>query len=285
MGFDYCEPEKKTTQLLCSVYMDLPHSYQAYLFATININQRKVDKSLAYDQFGYNVDDEERSGWAPDKLAVFFTRRLNLDPESPFYGRIKVAPLNAELLFPEGYIPDWQVSTACVVEGIVKLISQNSKADRDLLHKKVIGSRSRSQLPKDSSPMRGLYLAGQDEKLYHQIEDFFKVAKDNLWVSATQRSYIRKTVGIQALFDVLRSVVENTGRNPAVSETNSILGSSSGVDFSDPVFQASGKGRVLIRNTILLYADLIPSQALPDQDRKLYLDLLKKYPKPKNGGQ
>jgi DNA phosphorothioation-associated DGQHR protein 1 len=71
LGFDYCSAERRAMELLCAVYMDLPHAYQAYLFATININQRKVDKSLAYDQFGYNLDDEERTGWAPDKLAVF----------------------------------------------------------------------------------------------------------------------------------------------------------------------------------------------------------------------
>lgn len=59
LGFEYCSPERKAMNLLCAVYMDLPHSYQAYLFATININQRKVDKSLAYDQFGYNLDDED----------------------------------------------------------------------------------------------------------------------------------------------------------------------------------------------------------------------------------
>jgi len=167
LGFDYCDLEKKTMQLLCAVYMDLPHAYQAYLFATININQRKVNKSLAYDQFGYNFDDEEKDGWAPDKLAVFFTRKLNLDPKSPFHGRIKVAPMNADLLFPEGNPPDWQISTACVVEGIAKLISRNPKMDRDLLHKKTIGARSRIQLLKDSSPLRELYcpLQGKNHRL------------------------------------------------------------------------------------------------------------------------
>src|SRR5439155_5762480 len=48
LGFDYCSPDRKSMELLCSVYMDLPYPYQAYLFATININQRKVNKSLAY---------------------------------------------------------------------------------------------------------------------------------------------------------------------------------------------------------------------------------------------
>lgn len=81
LGFDYCEPHRKSMELLCAVYMDLPHPYQAYLFATININQRRVDKSLAYEQFGYNLDDEDRGSWAPDKLAVYFSRRLNLDPQ------------------------------------------------------------------------------------------------------------------------------------------------------------------------------------------------------------
>ena len=98
LGFNYCDPARNNMELLCAVYMDLPHAYQAYLFATININQRKVNKSLAYEQFGYNLDDEEREGWAPDKLAVYFTRRLNLDPQSPFWRHIKIAPINQELL-------------------------------------------------------------------------------------------------------------------------------------------------------------------------------------------
>jgi len=283
LGFDYCDLEKKTMQLLCAVYMDLPHAYQAYLFATININQRKVNKSLAYDQFGYNFDDEEKDGWAPDKLAVFFTRKLNLDPKSPFHGRIKVAPMNADLLFPEGNPPDWQISTACVVEGIAKLISRNPKMDRDLLHKKTIGARSRIQLLKDSSPLRELYLANQDDELYHRIMTFFIVAKKHLWASATLKSYIRKTVGIQALFDVFKIAVEKFGAAASISDLDSILSASSTVDFSDPVYQASGKGRVLIKNTVLLYADIISTEALPESDRKLYLDLLVKYPKSKNG--
>jgi len=283
LGFDYCDTERKSMELLCAVYMDLPHPYQAYLFATININQRKVDKSLAYEQFGYNLDDENRDGWAPDKLAVFFTRKLNLDPESPFHGRIKVAPMNAELLFPEGNLPDWQISTACVVEGIARLISRNPKTDRDLLHKKTIGARSRIQLPKDSSPLRELYIENQDDKLYHQITTFFIVAKKTLWASATLRSYIRKTVGIQALFDVFRLSVEKFGANASISDLESILGACSKVDFSDRAYQASGKGRVLIKNTVLLYADMISIEELPEADRKLYLDLLKKYPKSKNG--
>ena len=34
--------------LLCAVYLDLPFPYHAYLFATINFNQKKVDKSSCH---------------------------------------------------------------------------------------------------------------------------------------------------------------------------------------------------------------------------------------------
>lgn len=278
LGFDYCKPERKSMELLCSVYMDLPHAYQAYLFATININQRKVDKSLAYDQFGYNLDEERRDSWAPDKLAVYFGRKLNLDTESPFYGSIKVAPMNAESLFPEGSPSVWQISMACVVEGIAKLISQNPKKDRDLLHEKQPAQRSRSVLAPDNSPYRHLYLANDDDTLYQQIVTYFKVAQSKLWVQATERSYIRKTVGIQALFDVFRICVGRFGTPLSKDRVEKTLSPSSKVDFSDAAYQASGKGRVLVKNTLLLYAGLIELRDLPPGDASLYSEIQQKYP-------
>ena len=153
LGFDYCNEERRDMELLCAVYMDLPQQYQAYLFATINMNQRKVDKSLAYEQFGYNVDDESAEAWAPDKLAVFFTRRLNLDPKSPLYQHIKIAPLEADLVFEQGSEERWMISTACVVEGILSLISSKPKADRDMLHTREVQNRKRSSLRQDNAPL------------------------------------------------------------------------------------------------------------------------------------
>lgn len=278
LGFDYCNPERKAMELLCSIYMDLPYAYQAYLFATININQRKVDKSLAYDQFGYNLDEEQHDSWAPDKLAVYFGRKLNLDAESPFYGCIKVAPMNAESLFPEGSPSVWQVSMACLVEGIAKLISQNPKQDRDLLHVKPPSQRFRSILTTDSSPYRHLYLANEDDALYEQIVTFFKVAQTGLWAQAIARSYIRKTVGIQALFDVLRACVGSFGAPLSKDRIEKTLIPASKVDFSDAAFQASGKGRSRIKNTLLLYAGLVEPTDLPPADKTLYSELRQKYP-------
>ena len=255
LGFKYCDSERNNMELLCAVYMDLPHAYQAYLFATININQRKVNKSLAYEQFGYNLDDEERDSWAPDKLAVYFTRQLNLDPQSPFYRHIKIAPINEELLFAGDELVDWQVSTACVVEGIARLLSQNPKGDRDLLHQKPTNSRSRSALTQNMAPLRHLYLQGQDERIYNIVMGYFTAVKDRLWGIADNRSYIKKTVGVQALFDVLRNISkevlekEETEREELFIEKMERCKS---VNFADPFFQASGTGRSRIRNCLEL---------------------------------
>jgi DNA phosphorothioation-associated DGQHR protein 1 len=279
LGFDYCQPHRKTMELLCAVYMDLPHPYQAYLFATININQRKVDKSLAYEQFGYNLQDEDSSGWAPDKLAVYFARRLNLDPQSPFHGRIRVAPLNSELLFPGGEPPDWQVSTACVVEGTARLISQNPKRDRDLLHQKAMGARSRASLSEDDAPWRAQYLKQLDSEIYEGLVTFFTLAKRYYWDVAVPQSYIRKTIGIQGLFDFLRIWLARSDGRISEGELEPVLEASRRVSFADPVFQASGKGRVRVKNTLLLFGDLLTLDQISAADRDVYLGLLNRYPR------
>jgi DNA phosphorothioation-associated DGQHR protein 1 len=279
LGFDYCDVERKSMELLCAVYMDLPHPYQAYLFATININQRKVDKSLAYEQFGYNLDDENPDSWAPDKLSVYLTRKLNLDPQSPFYRRIRVAPLNAEVLFPGSENRGWIVSTACIVEGLARLISKNPKSDRNLLHQKPMIARSRSILADDGAPFRNLYLANRDEDIYTRTSRLFGFANSILWSSARASSYIHKTIGIQGLFDVYRACINRDGLDGAEEKTGAVFEASRVVDFSDSFYQASGKGRVRIKNTLLLYGGFTTANEIAGTDSPLYGDLLRKYPK------
>ncbi len=50
---------ERAMELLCVVFLELPTPYHAYVFATINFNQKKVDRSLAYELFGFDVDEDE----------------------------------------------------------------------------------------------------------------------------------------------------------------------------------------------------------------------------------
>ncbi|MAE21957.1 MAG: DNA phosphorothioation-associated DGQHR protein 1, partial [Pseudomonas sp.] len=66
-------------EILCSVYIDMPFPQQAEIFTSINYNQKKVDKSIAYELFGYDLDSSVVDEWSPDTLAVYFARILNND--------------------------------------------------------------------------------------------------------------------------------------------------------------------------------------------------------------
>ncbi len=271
LGFDFCEEKRKDMELICSVYVDLPHSYQAYLFATININQRKVDKSLAYEQFGYNLDEEKAVEWSPDKLAVFLTRKLNLKKNSPFAGHIKIAPIDdTGLLQANG---SWRVSTAAIVEGIMRLISRNPKKDREDLHSHSILSRNRALLPNDGAPWRRSYLNVEDDLIFDGIETYFQSAKEHLFSRAASSSYINKTIGIQALFDLLISFGALDSVDELKFRSDKIFSKVALVDFSHPFYQASGKGRVRVKNTLFFIAGIIDEMALPESDRLGYLEI------------
>ncbi|MBB3952979.1 DNA phosphorothioation-associated DGQHR protein 1 [Aureimonas jatrophae] len=245
---------RKEMDLICSVFMELSKPYQAQLFATINSTQKQVDKSLTYELFGYNIEEEAEDKWSPDKLAVFLTRRLNTQKESPLRGRISISPRRDQALSDLNASRDWHVSTATIVEGILRLISANPKRDTNAMLTSRIGTRSiLKDGSRDRTPMRSIYINGNDAVLYGVVLNFLKACDECFWQKASPSSFITKTVGIQALFDILRklapSVVEE--RKGKVSQFVEILDPASRINFSSVEFKnASGSGRSMIRRAI-----------------------------------
>ena len=142
-SFANATPDARATMnLLCSIFLDLPKPLQAQVFAIINSTQKRVDRSLTFELFGYNVSDEDEKYWTPDKLAVFFTRRLGTDDKSCLRGRIVVAPKRDRPLQNIASGADWRVSTAVVVDGILRLFSSNPKRDTNLMKKRDSQTRS-----------------------------------------------------------------------------------------------------------------------------------------------
>ncbi|WP_082482853.1 DGQHR domain-containing protein [Methylobacterium sp. Leaf123] len=241
--------------LLCSIYFDLPKPFQAQLFATINSTQKRVDKSLTYELFGYNVSDEAPESWTPEKLAVFLARRFNVQDNSPLNGRIMVAPKRGPDLDQLTRGVGWHVSTAVVVEGLMRLYSSNPKRDANAILASF--TKKRRVLSKgaiDRSPMRSYYLNSDDFSIYNTTLYFLDACQDIFWSRANDRSFITKTVGLQALFDVLRKLVSQ--RDFAIPKSKvyfvEILSPAEDLDFSKDEFRsASGSGRSAIRNAIL----------------------------------
>lgn len=247
--------ERLKMQLICSVFLGLPKPFQAQLFATINSTQKAVDKSQTYELFGYNLEDENPKEWSPDKLAVFIARRLGTDSESPLKGRVVIAAETDEELRALGADADWRVSTAVIVDGVLRLISSNPKRDTAAM---LEGNRKPravlSQGRVDRSVLRDLYLAGQDEVLYILTLNYLKACEAVFWGKAPKGSYITKTIGVQALLDILKLVAKkaNEDRDISVTRFEDLLMPAGNIDFAAAEFRnLSGAGRTTIKQAIV----------------------------------
>ncbi|WP_157543908.1 ParB N-terminal domain-containing protein [Mucilaginibacter paludis] len=280
-GLSYCLPVLLyLTEIPCSIFFDLPNSYQAFLFATVNGNQKRVDRSLALEQFGFNVDEEPRESWTPEKIAVYYSRRLNIK-DAPFHFHIRVAPRDDQYLVSTAVKSDWFVSTATVVDGIVDLISKNAKRDRvEMQQQCIFKGRNRKQLSKikDDSPLRVLYLKGDaehDELIYNIVIDFFEVMKNYVWIHCAPNSFITKTIGIQASFDFLKRILLKESATLDSINFTKWVKSFEKVDFSDTYFQQSSSvGRSRIRNLMLIANNLDNEQRIREEDRNKLNQLL-----------
>lgn len=253
-SFAHAKPQRLDMNLICSIFLDLPKPFQAYLFATINSTQKPVDKSLTYELFGYNVEEEEETYWSPDKLAVFFTRKLGTDEKSPLKGQIVIAPKKDAALARLAQGARWKVSTAVIVEGIMRLYTSNPKKDSTNLHEGLRRKRSELEgMRKDKSPLRDVYLSNNDAVIYAMALNYLIACEAVFWKDASEGSFITKTVGVQALFDILRTLVRDAydQRNVSVAYFSNKLQPAGSIDFSADYFRnASGSGRSTIRKAI-----------------------------------
>lgn len=267
-AFNFAEESCKDIELVCSIFIDLPNPYQAYLFATINGNQKRVDKSLALELFGFDVENEPQNTWSPEKLAVYFTRKFNFTKGSPLYQKIKLAPLFSEL---ENLVnkDKWLLSTAAMVDGIMSLISSNPQKDRDMLAMKktsIWSDKTRSVLINNGKPvLRYLYLDSKDDELYSILEKYFCSVKIILWDNATNDSVILKTIGISVLFDILKNILEVDGIQESY---DSYINKIKDVNYSSHYFALSGGGKTKLRRILKFKLGLISESELQESDKE-----------------
>lgn len=273
-GFTNAPEERLGMQVLCSVFLDLPRPYQAYLFATINSTQKPVDRSQTYELFGYNIEEERPELWSPEKLAVFLSRKLNGEPSGPLYQRILVAAQN-ELVMSRAEARAegrWMVSTATIVDGITRLITTNPKKDAVELrtNKPKVRGELAALRANDKSALREIYLATNDTILLAAVSNFFSAVFEVCGEGLANSTYLTKTVGMQALFDTLRELapVAMTDKDFSKDWFLEKLSGLADFDFSHEVFaEASGQGRSKIKNVILLLIG-IGDELLDDPKQK-----------------
>lgn len=246
---------ERAMELLCVVFLELPTPYHAYVFATINFNQKKVDRSLAYELFGFDVDERPAQLWSPETLAVYLTRLLNTELESPMYRSIFPAA-DSEAIFSNnsdgaGLV---RISMATVVDGILRVLSKNPQEDRNTVRRpgnKEIGRDSLA--PIKGLPLREFYINGNDKAIYDILCNYFSAVAAKVWTPAGANSYLKKTVGIQATFDILRDILAarvTTAANYSRPALESLLAPCAELDPAGDKYQASGIGRSEIRKEL-----------------------------------
>ena len=247
---------ERSMELLCVVFLELPTPYHAYVFATINFNQKKVDRSLAYELFGFDVDARPAKYWSPETLAVYLVRLLNTEESSPLFRSIFPAADSEKLFSEEAAHSDSQVriSVATVVDGILRLISKNPMEDRYTVRRTDNRDVGRlSLLPVNGLPLRQFYLDANDKGIYDLLCNYFSAVKATVWAGAGKGSYLFKTVGVQALFDVLKELLSDlpiTASNFSIKSLSATLQPCSNLDPQGDKYEASGIGRSKIRRDL-----------------------------------
>ncbi|WP_417582576.1 DGQHR domain-containing protein [Nitrincola sp.] len=247
--FGFKDSSAKNMSLLCSVFIDLPMAYHAQIFTKINTTQKRVDKNLAYNLFQFDMAQGDSNTWSPETLSVYFSRVLAEDNESPLKGMIKLGV--------SGSRTETSISMASVVDGILSLITSNPEIDRNKMHAVALEDGRDRSLLKDinsNAPLRGLFLHKKDRTLYNIINDYLTAVTKQIWKGRGQDSIFRKTLGIQACFDVLKELAkkENNKTDLNFDYFYDLMRNSNNIDFNVEFFGVQSKVRARIKNTLLV---------------------------------
>ena len=119
---------------------------------------------------------------------------------------------------------------------------------------------------RDSSPLRDAFIQNKDDLIYNIVKKYFYWVDELIWKKiGAENSYIIKTVGIQALFDLLKKILQS---NPDVNNIDfkKYVENFSKVDFSDNYFQASGVGKSRIKKILFIANNFSSTSDLKDID-------------------
>lgn len=148
----------------------------------------------------------------------------------------------------------WKVSTAVVVDGVLRLYSSNPKRDANTMRKDRAQTRSvLRDSHRDSSPLRDAFIDGNDALIYQMVTNYLSAAHEIFWDNAQENSYIYRTIGFQAILDILRKIAGDAYQKKDIRKAyfKAILEPAGEIDFSTEEFRnLSGSGRTYIRKAI-----------------------------------
>lgn len=182
--------------LVVSIFVGIDIADQAQIFSTVNLQQTKVNKSLAYDLFALA---KTRS---PQKTCHNVAVALDQDEASPFHRRIKRLGVATEGRERE------TITQATFVEALMPYLSRDARRDRDVLLRG--GSlKKATDVELNMMPLRNLFIEEKDIEIAELVFNYFEAIKRR-WPVAwdrMERGYmLNKTNGFRALMRLFRDV-------------------------------------------------------------------------------
>jgi len=176
-----------------AIFVDMDLEDKGNVFATINLQQTKVNKSLVYDLFEYA---KSRS---PQKTCHNIAKLFCRETGSPFEGRIKIlgSAMGGSYEF---------LTQATFVDRLIVCISSDAMADRDKLKR---GKKIDPAIGKERRRLifRDFFIREEDAKIAKILWNFFCAVSEkwpSAWNSDEKGNILPRTNGFSALMRYLR---------------------------------------------------------------------------------
>lgn len=240
-----------TFEVNVSIFIEMDISDQAYLFSTVNLAQTKVNKSLVYDLY------ELAKTRSPQKTCHEIAVALDRDKDSPFFERIKRLGVSTEGRCSE------TITQAAFVKSLLKYISEDPKADRDLYLMRKVPKRAIGKV-EEKLIFRNMFIDERDLEIVDVVWNFFDAVKHRwpgAWESTDRGLMLNKTNGFKALMRLLKPCYLSLATPSMVVGTESFLGIFNRVnltdqDFTTDKFKPGTSGESSLFKTLLSEAKL-----------------------------
>lgn len=180
--------------LSTTIFVGADIADQAHIFATVNLEQTKVNRSLVYDLY------ELSRSRSPQKTCHNIVVALDRDPDSPFYKRIKRLGLATD-----GRVFE-PVTQSTLVDGLIDYISASPRDDRDrILRGKSLEKASGDELFK--RPLRNLFVNGDEIAIIQLVYNYFDAVRrrwPEAWDERGRGFMLNRTNGVRALLRYFR---------------------------------------------------------------------------------
>lgn len=200
------DDNKQDFGVIVTIFIDADISTQANIFATVNLAQTKVNRSLVYD-----LESLAKSR-SPEKTSHDIAVLLNRE-KGPFNKRIK------RLGVATKGVKNELLTQATFVQNLLKLMTHDPTSDRNYyLAQQKGGERAKSyKLEKTdyddaiSYPFRASFLNEKDGVIASNVNNFFSAVQElwpDAWRKENKASSLNKTIGFIALMRILKVIMQ-----------------------------------------------------------------------------